>query len=180
MNPSALSIFIFVLAFVVAIVALGMLTISNRLKKQSGLPEWEIIYEDASGLARNPLFSRRLGLAGKPDYLLKNKDGSLIPVEVKSGFAPSGHQPHDSHLLQLAAYFFLIEDVLKCQTQYGLIRYRNRTLQIPNSEELRRKLMDTIAQMRTLQARGEPHRNHNQAQRCSRCSMAHACDERIV
>ena len=180
MNLSALFLFLFAVTFLLAIVALGMIAVSSRLRRQSGLPEGEIVYEDASGLAREPLFSRRLGLAGKPDYLLKDQDGSLIPVEVKSGYAPRSDQPYESHLLQLAAYFFLIEDVLKCQTQYGLIRYRNRTLQIPNSEELRKKLMDTVAQMRTLLVRGEPHRTHDQVQRCTRCSMAHACDERIV
>jgi DNA polymerase elongation subunit (family B) len=50
-------------------------------------------------------------------------------------------------------------------------------LQVANTDELRERLMDVMAQMRTLLARGEPRRNHDRVQRCTRCSMAHACDE---
>lgn len=179
MDSSALFSFLFAAAFLLAIVALAMLALSSRLRRQSSLPKGEIVYEDASGLAREPLFSKRLGLSGKPDYLLKDRDGSLIPVEVKSGYAPRGDQPYESHSLQLAAYFFLIENVLRRPTRYGLIRYRNRTLEVANTDDLREELMDAIAQMRTLLARGEAHRTHDQAHRCARCSMAHACDERL-
>lgn len=144
------------------------------------MPKGEIVYEDASGLAREPLFSKRHGLSGKPDYLLKDRDGSLIPVEVKSGYAPRGGQPYDSHLLQLAAYFLLIEDVLRRPTRYGLIRYRDRDLRVANTDELREDLLDAIAQMRMLLAHGDAHRDHNQKRRCAACSMAHACDERLA
>src|SRR5262249_7307548 len=124
MNLSTLFPFLSAAAFLLAIVALAMLAASNRFRRQSGLPKGEVVYEDASGLAGESLVSRRLGLSGKPDYLLEDRDGSLIPIEVKSGYAPRGDQPHESHLLQLAAYFFLIEDVLRRPTRYGLIRYR--------------------------------------------------------
>ena len=100
-------------------------------------------------------------------------------MEVKSGYAPSDDQPYDSHLLQLAAYFFLIEDVPQRPTRYGLIRYCNRDLRVANADELRKRLMDAVAQMRTLLVRGEPHRGHDQLQRRPRCSMAHVCNERL-
>jgi len=180
MSLSELFLSLFIAALVIAMLALAMLAHSGRLWRQSRLPKGEIVYEDASGLAKEPLYSKRLDLSGKPDYLLKDQGGSLIPVEVKSGYAPRDDQPYDSHLLQLAAYFFLIEDVLQCSTPYGLIRYRNRDLQVPNTDELRKKLMDTIAQMRTLLVRGEAHRGHDQAQRCARCSLAYVCDERLA
>jgi CRISPR-associated exonuclease Cas4 len=180
MNISALLPLMFVAVVLLAIVALAMIGISSRLRRQSGLPEGEVVYEDASGLARKPLFSRRLGLSGKPDYLLRDQDDNLIPVEVKSGTAPRGDEPYESHLLQIATYFLLIEDVLQYSTPYGLIRYRDRTLRVKNNDELREELMDVIGQMRALLIRGEAHRNHDQPQRCARCSMAHVCDERVT
>jgi CRISPR-associated exonuclease Cas4 len=142
---------LFALAFILHV-------LSKHQRRQTGLPEGEVIYEDASGLAKNPLYSQRTSLSGKPDYLLKDPSGNLIPVEVKSGYAPKGNQPYESHLMQLAVYFFLIEDVLQRRTPYGLIRYRNRTVQVDNDDELRRRLFDVIAQMRKLMARGDAHR----------------------
>jgi CRISPR-associated exonuclease Cas4 len=172
--------FFFAAAFLLGMVALAMLALSSRLRRQSSLPKGEIVYEDASGLAGETLFSKRLGLSGKPDYLLEDRDGSLIPVEVKSGSAPRGDEPYQSHALQLAVYFVLIEDVLRRPAPYGLIRYRDRTLEVDNTDELREELMNTIAQMRRLLARGEARRSHNQKRRCAVCSMAHACDERLA
>jgi CRISPR-associated exonuclease Cas4 len=160
--------------------AIVLLALSKYQRRQSGLPEGEIVYEDVSGLAKEPLYSQRMNLSGKPDYLLKDPWGNLIPVEVKSSSAPKGDQPFESHLMQLAVYFFLIEDVLQEDPPYGLIRYRNRTIQVDNDDELRERLFDVIAQMRNLLARGEAHRTHDQASRCARCSMSHACSERLA
>jgi CRISPR-associated exonuclease Cas4 len=179
MNQSVIFTFLFIALFLLIVIGIVLLVISRQLRRQSGMPKGEVLYEDASGQAQEPLYSKRLIMAGKPDYLLNDQNGNLIPVEVKSGYAPRSGRPHESHVMQLAAYFFLIEDVLQRPAPYGLIRYRNRTLQVANTDELRERLMEVIAQMRNLLAHGRPHRNHEQAQRCSRCSMAHVCDERL-
>ena len=179
MDKSVIFTILFV-ALVLLAIGVVLISISRRLRRENGAPRGEVIYEDASGQAQEPFFSNRLLMTGKPDYLMRDKNGDLIPVEVKSGDAPRAGRAYESHLMQLAAYFFLIEDVLQRPVPYGLIRYRNRTLRIANTNELRARLMDVIAQMRKLMARGGGRRNHNLAQRCSRCSMAHACDERLV
>lgn len=121
--------------FFLILIAIFFRTQAQRLRRQSGLPPGEIVYEDVSGLARQSFYSQRFGLTGKPDYLLQDTQNNLIPVEVKSGFAP--RQPYESHRLQLAAYFLLIEDTLQRSAPYGLIRYRNRTVEIANTDELR-------------------------------------------
>lgn len=170
------------LMLVLLLMALGvlLLTRARQLRAVSGLPKGKVVYEDVSGLARQPLYARALGLAGKPDYLLRDAQGNLIPVEVKSSAAPRGERPYKSHLLQLAAYFVLVEETFDSPVPYGLIRYRNRTVEVANSRELRTQLLNVLAQMRRLLARDTAQRNHQQAQRCARCSMAHACDERLV
>jgi CRISPR-associated exonuclease Cas4 len=179
MGQSIISIVLFVALLLLAIGVI-LLAASRRFGRKSGMPQGEIIYEDASGQAQEQFISKRLLMAGKPDYLVKDRSGDLIPVEVKSSNAPRAGRPYESHLMQLAAYFLLLEDVLQRPVPYGLIRYRNRTLRVANTDELRARLMDVIAQMRRLMAREIARRNHNRAQRCSRCSVAHACDERLT
>jgi CRISPR-associated exonuclease Cas4 len=179
MDQSIISSVLFVALLMLAIGAI-LLAASSRLGRKSGMPRGEVSYADASGQAQEPLISKRLLMAGKPDYLMKDRNGDLIPVEVKSSNAPRAGRPYESHLMQLAAYFLLLEDVLQRPVPYGLIRYRNRTLRVANTDELRSRLMDVIAQMRRLMARDVARRNHNRPQRCSRCSVAHACDERLV
>jgi CRISPR-associated exonuclease Cas4 len=167
-------------ALLLLAIGVVLLAFSLRFEQKSGIPRGEILYEDASGGAQEQFISKRLLMAGKPDYMIKDRNGDLIPVEVKSSNAPRAGRPYESHLMQLAAYFLLLEDVLQRPVPYGLIRYRNRTLRVANTDELRARLMDVIAQMRRLMAREVARRTHNRAQRCSRCSVAHACDERLV
>jgi CRISPR-associated exonuclease Cas4 len=170
----------FVAPLLLVVIGAVLLIISRRLRQDSGMPEGEVFYEDASGRALEQLVSKRLLMAGKPDYLVEDRSGNLIPVEVKSSKAPLAGLPYDSHLMQLAAYFLLLEDVMRSPIPYGLIRYRNRTLRVANTDELRASLMDVVAQMRRAMASGAAQRNHTQATRCSRCSMSHACDERLA
>jgi CRISPR-associated exonuclease Cas4 len=156
-----------------------LLLLSRYLRRRSGLPAGEVIYDDASGLAQELLFSERLNICGKPDYLLKDRSGAIVPVEVKSGNAPRGGEPHESHRMQLAAYFLLIEDALDCAPNHGLIRYRDRTLRVENTDELRDRLLEVINRMREILIEGSAHRSHEQPARCARCSMADYCDERM-
>jgi CRISPR-associated exonuclease Cas4 len=179
MDQSIIPTVLFV-ALLLLVIGVILLAASNRLGRKSGLPQGEVSYADADGQAQEPFISKRLLMAGKPDYLMKDRNGDLIPVEVKSSNAPRAGRPYESHLMQLAAYFLLIEDVLQRPVPYGLIRYRNRTLRVANTDELRARLMEAIAQMRRLMAREIARRNHNRPQRCSRCSVAHACDERLT
>jgi len=179
MDQSIIPTAFFVALLLIAIGAI-LLVVSSHFGRKSGLPRGDVSYADASGQAQEPFISKRLLMAGKPDYLIKDRNGDLIPVEVKSSNAPRAGRPYESHLMQLAAYFLLLEDVLQRPVPYGLIRYRNRTLRVANTDELRARLMDVIAQMRRLMTRDVARRNHNRPQRCSRCSVAHACDERLV
>jgi CRISPR-associated exonuclease Cas4 len=156
------------------------LVLSHRLRRLSGLPQGQVIYADSPSDAGEVLISRRYGLSGKPDYLLEAKSDGLIPVEVKSGIAPHLGQPYRSHLMQLAVYILLVEDVLQRQAPYGLIRYRDRTLEIANTPELREELLGLVDQMREQLSLSEVRRSHNQRSRCAGCSLAEICDERLI
>jgi CRISPR-associated exonuclease Cas4 len=167
------------LVFVMLLVAVACLWLAKRLRQRSSLPDGEIVYEDTSGDEQPALYSAHYGLCGKPDYLLEEADG-LIPVEVKSSPAPRNGRPYPSHLMQLAVYFLLVEEEFDQSPPYGLLRYRDCTLRIENTEELREELLDVVAEMQAILLDGEAYRSHNVARRCAGCSVAYACDERLA
>ena len=177
--PSLFNLIV-LLAFALAVLAVIGFVLSRGLRRGSGLPGGEVVYEDADGAADGMLISKRYGLCGKPDYLVEGDEkDDLIPVEVKSGNAPRHGKPYRSHLMQLAVYLLLVEDVLDRPAPYGLIRYRDRTLRITNSDALIEELLSTLDEMRDVLADGYAERSHDQPGRCAGCSVAHACDERL-
>lgn len=113
------------------IIALLMWLFGRRLFIRTGLPNRAILYADvgSSFPQSAPLTSRRYGLTGKPDYLVRVEDG-VVPVEVKSGRSPHSAHPHEDHLFQLAAYCLLVEDLYRVPVLYGLVRYQDRTIPV--------------------------------------------------
>lgn len=162
------------------LIAAFCILLSSILRRRSGLPEGEVIYKDSDGRSGELLISDRYQLCGKPDYLVESEDGELIPVEVKSGLAPANGQPYHSHRLQLAVYFLLIEEVLEADVSHGLIRYRNRSLKVQNSDSLRSELLFILGEMRTAIRLGNADRSHNRPQRCAHCSMGEVCDQKLA
>jgi len=122
------------------LVALILFWHSNRQLRRAGLPGGRIIYTDTRGWGKleKPLIYAPLELTGKPDYLVE-KEGSIIPVEVKSGRAPA--VPYDSHIYQLAAYCLLVEMTFGKQPAYGIPHYTNRDFAIDYSSELEASLL---------------------------------------
>ncbi len=87
-----------------------------------------------------PLISKRYRLSGKPDYLVRVKDG-VAPVELKSSQSPSSGRPYDGHLFQLAAYCLLVEDVCRVSVPYGLVKYEDCTIRVEYTPSLRASLI---------------------------------------
>jgi CRISPR-associated exonuclease Cas4 len=168
------------LIFLLFVLAAFCLLVSRHLRRQSGLPRGEIIYEDSDGKNARVLISRRHCLRGKPDYLLDDGAGGIIPVELKSGPMPRGSRPHRSHVMQLAVYFLLVEEELRRDVHYGIIRYKNGESRIENTEGLRDELLDVVEEMREALFDDDLRRSHEDARRCGACSMAHACEERLM
>ncbi len=95
--------YLFILAAALLLAALVLALVSRWQRRSAGLPPGRVTYADPSlwGKVEKPLYDPATGLVGKPDYLVETKEG-IIPVEVKSGAAPSN--PYEGHVLQLAAY----------------------------------------------------------------------------
>jgi CRISPR-associated exonuclease Cas4 len=119
----------FILAAVLAVIALVLLLAGSRQQRESGLPAGRVLYSDPKviGAPEKPLFDADALLTGKPDYLVEEK-GALIPVEVKSGWAPP--EPYEGHVYQLLAYCRLVEHAEGKRPPYGILRYRNRSFAV--------------------------------------------------
>ncbi len=132
---------------------LALLWQARRARFRSGLPAGEVVYSDTSDWAQceRPLRSRKYRLTGRPDYVVR-RGGTLTPVEVKStrGLA----QPHDSHVLQLMAYCLLLEEQEGRRPAYGLLRYPDRTFQIPYTSSARAYLLEVVSRLRSDLRRG--------------------------
>ncbi|HEX6625338.1 MAG TPA: hypothetical protein VF064_16610, partial [Pyrinomonadaceae bacterium] len=98
------------------------------------------------------LISRRHGLKGRPDYLLETAGGS-IPVEIKLGGCPPSGRPHGSHVMQLACYCLLCEEVAGASVPFGIIQYPDREVRVPFTPELRRGLLSLLGERREAGAR---------------------------
>jgi CRISPR-associated exonuclease Cas4 len=143
-------------------------------KKSYGIPEGLILYSDLN-VPAEPLFSRKSRLTGKPDYIVR-KANHLIPVEVKTGKGPA---PHQSQVLQLAAYCKLLEETTGVFVPEGILVYNNVPYTIPFDPKLRFELESVMKTMRVSLHNGVVQRNHHEPGRCRQCSMKKYCTTRV-
>ena len=158
--------------------ALALWLWARRRRAAAGLPGGQVVYVDTGAWERNeqPLFSRTYQLTGKPDYLVRER-GRIIPVEVKSRAAPP--EPYPSHVMQLAAYCLLVEDVLGGAAPFGYVHYRDRTFKVEFTPALRAELLQLLHEMRRAGRARQVHRSHTHASRCTRCGFQTVCGEAL-
>ena len=166
--------------FLFAIVAaLGLYWFSRRERARTGLPfNARVVYSDTGAWEKveKPLFSKRYGLAGKPDYIVE-QNGSVIPVEVKpSRVSP---QPRESDVMQLAAYAVLVEEKYETRVPHGLLKYRDQIFQIEFTTELRARLLALVHEMRANAAVVDVSRSHVEPRRCRACGYRAECGEEL-
>lgn len=167
-------------SFLILIIGALLLKQGRRAQVASGLPSGEVVYTDTGAWEETPepLLSRRYGLVGKPDYLVAVRSGQQtmwVPVEVKSRRRPA--VTPDSHILQLATYCLLVEDVREVRPTHGLLHYADATLKIPYTDELRQTVLEIADAIRAARTAPDVHRDHNDAARCRGCGYAHGCGE---
>ena len=98
-------------------------------------------------LDRVTLTSKRLGLTGRPDRLIR-EGGILWPEEWKSA-----HQVRAWHRVQMGVYFLLVEEETGIRPPHGFIVCGDGTRhKIDNSDELRAWVLDLAGQIRAARA----------------------------
>ncbi|MDX1614399.1 MAG: CRISPR-associated protein Cas4 [Candidatus Promineifilaceae bacterium] len=159
--------------------ALAIWMVARRWRVQSGLPPGRPIYLDHGHWIRQEetLYSHRWHLVGRPDYLVEQSSGEVVPVELKSGPAPAA--PYESHVLQLAAYCHLVEEVTGVRPGYGILQYADRAFAVDYTASLERALGRILEEMRAVGNTMEPDRDHEQVGRCAACGVRNYCDQRL-
>jgi CRISPR-associated exonuclease Cas4 len=114
--------------------------------KKAGFGEKGVIY---SRLLR----SEKHGLTGKPDYIFK-RGRRMIPVELKSGALSGAGVPYEGDVMQLAAYFIIIKEEFGKKPRQGRLIYSDTMFIIKNRRRLRRRLINTLREMREMLAGG--------------------------
>jgi len=164
--------FVLGIAVVLLIAAFRLRSTVNSEKESQGIPKGLVLYSDLN-VPATPLFSRRLLLTGKPDYIVR-RGSQYIPVEVKTGRRP---QPSHSHVLQLAAYCQILEDTSGEFVPEGILVYNTVQHSIPFDPQLRFELEQVMRTMRSSIRDGFVERNHEEPGRCQACSMRRYCSE---
>jgi CRISPR-associated exonuclease Cas4 len=166
------------LAVAVLALGLGLLWWARRTQRRTELPAGDVVYSD-TGIEQavlKPLVSRRYGLVGKPDYLVEVVQGGrrlVVPLEVKSRKRPAAAL--EGHVLQLATYCLLVEEVYGVRPPHGYLRYADTTVEVSFSNELRRAVIDAAAAIRKARKQGNVRRSHQDTGRCARCGYIESC-----
>ena len=156
-----------------------LLLFARAQRRAAGLPPGRVITRDMGGWRNleKPLYDPGLGLTGKPDYLVQ-KEGCLIPVEVKSGQTPRA--PYDSHISQLATYCLLVERTSDRRPPYGILHYPGRDFIVEYTPALEHTTLALLTRLRSDGRLPDVPRSHNEPARCARCGFREACDQRLV
>ena len=173
MNP-------WLLILLLALLAGALFIWAEQQKRRTGLTQGKVIYADSDQwqAVREPLYDPQLKLTGKPDYILRLREGVLVPVEVKNMPAPA--QPYANHVMQLAAYCLLLEGKSGQRPPYGLLRYRERTFQVDYTSGLEQALLALVEEIREVERQGvAPARSHIETNRCRGCGYREICEQRL-
>jgi CRISPR-associated exonuclease Cas4 len=151
--------------------------LTEELRRLHGIYKGKIEYTDKMDNRTKMLYSKKHGLRGKPDYIVK-LNGKYIPIEVKTGKIPRG--PHFSHIIQIAAYCLLIEQNYKTRPPYGIISYsKEQKHKITYDDDLKKLLLEKMDEMRKCIQLEEVHRNHKRPGKCRSCSRRDKCPEKL-
>ena len=97
------------------------------------------------------LYSAKYELQGKPDYVFQSPIlKKIVPVELKSGSIGEEELPHHGDLLQLGAYFLILEDVYGQKPSFGRIVYQDYMFEIKNTAKIRNEVLSTMKEMRDM------------------------------
>ncbi len=175
------------LALILLVVGGATMLSAQRTRAATGVPWGDIVFADLQEETLDaPLISRRHGLVGKPDLLLRqHKQGTelLIPVEVKSARQPRDNGSggiHEGHLLQLGCYLLLVEENYEGEVTFGILRYADGESMVEWTPELREQVLDAADAIRAARSANNVARNHEDAGRCRNCGYSHACDEALI
>lgn len=128
-------------------------------------------------LLRDP----KLGLRGRPDYLLEFEVAGhplYVPLELKPG--RRSRRVYESDALQVAAYLIALRATTKdAAATFGYLRYATGTFKVGLSRDLEKRVQAIVQAIRAGRSGATVHRSHAIVQRCVNCSVRAHCDEAL-
>jgi CRISPR/Cas system-associated exonuclease Cas4 (RecB family) len=155
--------------------ALILLLMHRRYRARGGLPSGELVYSDTGAQDVPVLISKRYGLKGKPDALVRIPSGDLIPVERKKSRAPK--RPYEGDLIQATAYCVLVEENYGRTPPFMRIQYADACFDEPYTAERKQWVLRTCEQIRQARRCGIAHRSHTMPGKCRACGQRLNCDQ---
>ena len=162
---------------VIAALALAVAAFGFLQRSRVGRLPGRLVYDDTVERVEAVLVSRRHGLKGKPDHVIRTRDG-LVPVERKAKDW-RGSRPRDGDRAQLLAYCLLIEEAIGERVRHGLLRYEVREFVVPFGAGERQEIVDLLEAMRAASRAPDVARSHSQATRCRACGYRVGCAEAL-
>ncbi len=156
---------------ILAAVLLALIVV-YRLIRAWQLREIEVLSRDQKLLS-----STSLGLSGRPDRLIRLRNGAIVPKEKKSS-----KRLYDSHRIQVGAYLLLVEETYGVRPPYGVVVLGDdREAKIKNTARLRRwtlNMADGIRAQRLDASR--PTRVSPTPGQCRSCAVRDHCTQRAA
>jgi CRISPR-associated exonuclease Cas4 len=171
---NAFIVFAILILVITLLIAYFLIRYAKVLGKRAGFDYKQVVYQDIreDGTLTRPLYARQYGLVGKPDWIIE-ENGSLIPIEDK----PTSMNLYPSHIGQLMAYCFLIEEVYGLKPPHGKIRLSDRIEKIVYNERAREEVIRILRRMREDLKKDTIHPNHPDKNRCLSCKYLDICGE---
>jgi CRISPR-associated exonuclease Cas4 len=157
--------------------ALYFLWSHRRNRLLGGLPDGKLIAADNEEQECPVLVSERYGLKGKPDTLVRTRDGQMIPIERKRARAPK--RPYDGDLIQAIVYCILVEDRYGQKPPYARIQYADRWFDEPYTPERKRWALQMSQRLREARRAGAVNRSHSIAGKCRNCAQRQNCGQAL-
>jgi CRISPR-associated exonuclease Cas4 len=157
-----------VAAVLALLLGLWLMLAGRGMRQRRGLGGGKTV-----SLDRVMLTSRRLGMTGRPDRLIK-ADGTIIVEEWKSA-----RTLRPWHRAQMGCYFLLIEEELRIRPTHGFIACGDDTRhRIDNTEELRAWVLELAGQIRAARAAvSQPIPVNPRPGQCRPCGVLEHCGQ---
>ncbi len=116
----------------------------------------KLIYTDTNSQKYDVqmLKSETYKLRGKPDLIYKSRfTRKYYPMELKSGkLGANASIPRDGDLMQLCAYFFIIEEHYSCRVPYGKLVYKDCSFIVKNNRYMKKTFLNVLKNMHAFSA----------------------------
>ncbi len=166
----------YIITLLIIFFVLLFLVIINRkpikkLKSKSLAPfGYRLFYTDQNTrtkrnnvIYKRILYSQKYNIQGKPDFIYKKFKTCYI-IELKSGSIKDEPMPHTGDLMQLVAYFLIIEDLFGYKVKKGKLIYSDYCFVVRNTRRLRKTVLSILEDMRCMLKTGKGEAN---------CSFVH-------